>query len=83
MLEIVTQNGAQTDLQAGSSPFIAMIPPERSHRIVLPRRSGEPRFAPRQYWYPASKSGVVPSLPVAASGASQLGENSDVQRNAA
>lgn len=30
-------------------------------RTLLPRRSGEPRFAPRQYFYPASKTGVVPS----------------------
>jgi hypothetical protein len=83
MLEIVTQNGAQTDFQAGSSPFVAMIPPERSHRIILPKRSRESRFAPQQYWYPASKSGVVPSLPVAAFGVSQLDESGDVQRNAA
>jgi len=27
----------------------------------LPRRSGEPAFAPAQYYYPASKTGVVPS----------------------
>jgi hypothetical protein len=27
----------------------------------LPRRSGETRFAPVQYYYPASKTGVVPS----------------------
>ena len=27
----------------------------------LPRRSGEPRFAPRAYYYAASRSGVVPS----------------------
>ncbi len=30
-------------------------------RTLLPRRSGEPRFAPHQYFYPASKTGVVPS----------------------
>ncbi len=33
----------------------------RAPRTFLPRQSGEPRFAPRQYFYPASKSGVVPS----------------------
>ena len=27
----------------------------------LPHRSGEPRFAPRAYYYAASRSGVVPS----------------------
>jgi hypothetical protein len=31
------------------------------HKTILPRRPGEPRFGPRQYYYPASPSGVVPS----------------------
>jgi hypothetical protein len=31
------------------------------HKIFLPARSGESRFAPRQYYYPASRTGVVPS----------------------
>jgi hypothetical protein len=62
MLEIAAQNGMQTDLQAGGFPFVATILVESSHRIILPRRSGESRFAPRQYCYPASKSGVVPSF---------------------
>ena len=30
-------------------------------QTFLPHRSGEPRFAPTQYFYPASKTGVVPS----------------------
>ncbi len=30
-------------------------------RTFLSRRSDEPPFAPRQYFYPASKTGVVPS----------------------
>jgi hypothetical protein len=34
-----------------------------SQKIFLPSRSNEPRFAPQQYYYPASKSGVVPSWP--------------------
>ena len=29
-------------------------------KIVLPRRPGESRFAPPQYYYPASRSGVIP-----------------------
>jgi hypothetical protein len=29
-------------------------------KIVLPRRPGEPRFAPPQYYYPASRTGVLP-----------------------
>jgi hypothetical protein len=30
-------------------------------RILLPRRPGESKFAPPQYYYPASRSGVMPS----------------------
>jgi hypothetical protein len=30
-------------------------------KYELPHRSGEPRFAPRAYYYAASRSGVVPS----------------------
>jgi hypothetical protein len=30
-------------------------------KIVLPHRPGESRFAPPQYYYPASRSGVMPS----------------------
>ena len=30
-------------------------------KIFLPKRPSEPRFAPRQYYYVASKSGVMPS----------------------
>jgi hypothetical protein len=33
------------------------------HKIILPRRPGESRFGPQQYYYPASPSGVVPSGP--------------------
>ena len=32
-----------------------------SQKIFLPWRPNEPRFAPQQYYYAASKSGVVPS----------------------
>jgi hypothetical protein len=32
----------------------------------LPRRSGQSRFGPRQYYYPASRTGVVPSSRFAA-----------------
>jgi hypothetical protein len=82
MLEIVTES-AEAHLEAGGSPFVATIAVEGCHRIILPRRSGESRFAPRQYCYAASKSGVVPSLPPAASGISQRDERSDAQRDAA
>ena len=30
-------------------------------KILLPRRSGESRFGPPQYYYPASRTGVMPS----------------------
>jgi hypothetical protein len=30
-------------------------------KILLPRRPGESKFAPRQYYYPASPSGVLPN----------------------
>jgi hypothetical protein len=83
MLEIVAESTTEAHLQAGGSPLTAMIPVESSHRIILPRRSGESQFAPRQYCYAASKSGVVPSLPLTASGVSQRDERSDARRDAA
>jgi hypothetical protein len=83
MLEVIPQDGARTQVQAGGSPFVAMGPVESIHRIILPRRSGESRLAPRQYWYAATKSGVMPSLPVTTSGLSQRDKSSDAQRDAA
>ena len=35
--------------------------PAEATKHELPHRSGEPRFAPRAYYYAASRSGVVPS----------------------
>jgi hypothetical protein len=35
-------------------------------KIFLPWRSNGPRFAPRQYYYAASKSGVMPSRAISA-----------------
>jgi hypothetical protein len=35
-------------------------PTDTPSKIVLPRRPGESRFAPPQYYYPASRSGVMP-----------------------
>jgi hypothetical protein len=37
-------------------------------KTFLPRRPNEPRFAPRQYYYAASKSGVVPSWAISTAG---------------
>jgi hypothetical protein len=67
MLEIVAESDTEAHGQAGGSPLDAMMPVESSRRIILPRRSGESRFAPRQYCYAASKGGVVPSVPLSAS----------------
>jgi hypothetical protein len=82
MLKTVAERATEAHLQAGGAPVSAMVLVESSHRIVLPRRSGESPFAPRQYCYAASKSGVVPSA-LTASGVSQRDESSDAQRNAA
>jgi hypothetical protein len=40
-------------------PEAEQAPESAKHE--LPRGSGEPRFAPRAYYYAASRSGVVPS----------------------
>jgi hypothetical protein len=37
-----------------------------SQKIFLPQRPNEPRFAPQQYYYAASKSGVMPSWAISA-----------------
>jgi hypothetical protein len=82
MLEVVPLEGAP-HVQAGGLSFVAMAPVESGHRIILPRRSGESRLAPPQYWYAASKSGVMPSPPLTTFGVSQHDERSDTQREAA
>jgi hypothetical protein len=83
MLEVGAESDAEAHGEARGCPPVATIPVESSHRFILPRRSGESRFAPRQYCYAASKSGVVPSLPLPASGVAQRDGSSDGQRNAA
>jgi hypothetical protein len=40
-------------------PEAGQAPEAAKHE--LPRGSGEPRYAPRAYYYAASRSGVVPS----------------------
>jgi hypothetical protein len=51
--------------EAIAEPSLAGIVPrmtaEGLQKTILPRRPGESRFGPRQYYYPASPSGVVPS----------------------
>ena len=45
-----------------NEPFAAELPANARRKILLPRRPGESKFAPPQYYYPASPSGVMPSL---------------------
>jgi hypothetical protein len=67
----------KTGRQAGlNSALVTPLP----QRTLLPKRPGEPRFAPQQYFYPASKSGVVPSLLLSEA---NFDEDSDVWRDAA
>ena len=37
---------------------------DEAQKVFLPRRAGESRSAPPQYYYAASRSGVVPGSPV-------------------
>jgi hypothetical protein len=62
----------------GQSPFATTV----GRKTFLFKRAGEPRFAPRQYYYAASKSGVVPSLPMSGP-VSNLDEGGEVQLDAA
>jgi hypothetical protein len=59
-----TQGGSGAP-EATAEPSLADIVPRMTadgpHKTILPRRPGESRFGPRQYYYPASPSGVVPS----------------------
>jgi len=83
MPEIAAESDTETHGQAQGSPLVAVIAIGSCHRIILPKRSGESRFAPQQDCYAASKNGVVPSLPLTESGTSQRDESSDVRRDAA
>ena len=44
------------------SDFATPLP----QKMFLPKRPGEPPFAPQQYYYPASKIGVFPCMYLAA-----------------
>ena len=73
MFEIMQRSNSQ--LAAGDTgrnvrleyPSATPLP----QKLFLPKRPGEPPFAPPQYYYHASKSGVFPcmSLPAAESNA--------------
>jgi hypothetical protein len=52
--------------ESGNDPIIKvaferLMKEDGDRKIFLPRGSAESRFAPRQYYYLASKTGVVPS----------------------
>jgi hypothetical protein len=83
MPEFVAESDMEAHGEAGGRPLIATVTVESSHRIILPRRDGESRFAPWHYCYAASKSGVVPGPPLTASALSQRDESREVQRDAA
>jgi hypothetical protein len=50
---------ALDDISIPAEHEVEQLPDAAKHE--LPHRSGEPRFAPRAYYYAASRSGVVPS----------------------
>ena len=62
MFEISTrrdgEDGADDSEVVGNHDLIGMIMMTPRY---LPRRSGESPFAPAQYYYAASKTGVLPS----------------------
>lgn len=68
-----SENGRDACLE---STFATALP----QKIFLPKRPGEPPFAPQQYYYPASKSGIFPCmhLPTA-----ELDAHGHIQREAA
>jgi hypothetical protein len=47
--------------RAGTVHLVQQMSDPGAEKIFLPRGSAETRFAPRQYYYLASKSGVVPT----------------------
>jgi hypothetical protein len=69
MLEVISPptvnpavvNGTRRLPDVNSESAIALFKDGGPHKIVLPRRLGEPRFAPQPYYYQASRSGVLPS----------------------
>jgi len=80
MLEIVKRSSSQLSASETAKNERLEHSFELPQKLFLPNRPGEPRFAPRQYYYPASKSGVFPcmSLPAAESNA-----RGDLRREAA
>jgi hypothetical protein len=58
MFEISTPRDGESS-EAVMGPEITKL--VRTSPTYLARRSGESPFAPAQYYYPASKTGVIPS----------------------
>jgi CBS domain-containing protein len=57
---------ADTIIEPGIDGVIARTPNDVSHKIFLPPRPGASLFGPREYYYPASRTGVVPSWAIPA-----------------
>ena len=56
---VILADSALEDISTTAEHEVEQAPEAAKHE--LPYRSGEPRFAPRAYYYAASRSGVVPS----------------------
>ena len=63
----VPDGRGKNDNFVGASVRIAAGASARG-KVFLPSRSGEPRFGPQSYYYPASKTGVMPSRSVQTAG---------------
>jgi hypothetical protein len=77
LAQLTTSKLGANETGPGQSPFATAV----GLKTFFPKRAGEPRFAPPQYYYAASKSGVVPSLPMPVT--SNVDQGGDVQRDAA
>ena len=64
-----SERGQPVDLVDDNDVDLAGLPwaaESINQKIFLPRQSGELRFSPQQYYYGASKSGVMPSWAISA-----------------
>jgi hypothetical protein len=57
--DVTATDRALDEISLTVEPEAEQAPEAAKHE--LPRGSGEPRYAPRAYYYAASRSGVVPS----------------------
>ena len=77
LAQLTTSKLSANETGPVQSPFMTAV----GRKTYLSKRAGEPPFAPPQYYYAASKSGVVPSLLMVA--APNIDDGSDIQRDAA